>query len=97
LLTDAGIAGELGYERGVPPSKKVQRALLPDATPPERAAAEFIEGIADKIRETPPVPPPGDAEVSKAYQFASEQAGFGKMSNKAAIAKFFDDAKSALA
>jgi multiple sugar transport system substrate-binding protein len=96
LLTDVGVAGELGYERGVPPSKKVQEALLPDATPPETVAAKFIEGIADKIRATPPVPPPGDAEVSAAYTYASEQAGFGKVSNAAAVDKFFDDAQEAL-
>lgn len=97
LLTDIDIAGELGYERGVPPSTKVQEALLSDASPPEAAAAKFIEGIADKVRDTPPVPPPADAEVSTAYSFASEQVAFGKASSKAAIDKFFNDAEEALA
>jgi ABC-type glycerol-3-phosphate transport system substrate-binding protein len=96
LLTDPDVAGELGYERGVPPSPKVQRALLPDASQSEKDSADYIDALAGTITD-PPIPAPdGDAKVRDAYLYASEQAGFGKASNKDAIDRFFNDAQDAL-
>ena len=96
LLTVPDIAGELGFERGYPPSQKVREAILPDASQPEKDSAGFIDGLKGKVGDTPPPPPNATAKVRQAMQYAFEQAGYNKASNKDAVDKFFNDAQAAL-
>ena len=96
LLTEPEIAGKLGFERGVPPSPKVRDALVAKATPAERATAEYIQGIEDKIGDPQAPPPQKAAEVEQAFAFSVEQAAFGKLGVEAAVDKFFDDATKVL-
>jgi multiple sugar transport system substrate-binding protein len=97
LLTDPEIAAILGSERGIPPSKSVRGALKPKASPVEQKTYEYIDFVSDKVGSLPLAAPLGGGEVvGKVLTFAGQQVSFGKASIDQAVARFFDDAATAL-
>jgi ABC-type glycerol-3-phosphate transport system substrate-binding protein len=96
LVLDPEIARELGFERGVPSSEQVRAALRPDASAEEQTSLEYVEFVADKIREVPPPPPQAGPQVEDEFQFYGEQVGFGEMSVDDAVSAFFESAAGIL-
>jgi len=97
LLTDPEIAAILGSERGIPPSRGVRGALKPKANPVEQKTYDYVESVGDKVGGLPPPAPLGGGEVvNKVLTFAGQQVSFGKVTIDQAVARFFEDAATAL-
>lgn len=96
LVLDPEIAKELGFERGVPSSEQVRETLRPDASPEEQTSLEYVEFVADKIREVPPPPPEAGPQVEEEFIFYGQEVGFGNMSVADAVDAFFDSATGIL-
>lgn len=96
LVLDPEIAQELGFERGVPASEQVAEALRPDASDEELASLEYVESVADMVREVPPPPPEAGGQVEDQLVFYAEEAGFGRMPVADAVDAFFQEAANIL-
>ena len=68
----------------------------PEASDEEEVSLEYVESVADNIREVPPAPPEAAGQVDDELTFYSEEVGFGNMSIRDAVDAFFDSATNIL-
>jgi multiple sugar transport system substrate-binding protein len=97
LVKDPDVAGELGSERGIPPSDSLRDALRADADEAEQAVFDYIEFLADKVGELPPAYPLGAGEVNNdILTRVNQEIAFGELTPAEGAAIFMEEAHRAL-
>lgn len=96
LIFDPEVAGELGFERGVPAAAPVREALEPTLSDAERISLDFVESLDGVVGPVPPPPPGAHAQIYEQFTFYSEEAGFGNLSVADAANQFYDEASRLL-
>jgi multiple sugar transport system substrate-binding protein len=96
LIFDPEIAGELGFERGIPAAAPVRDALEPSLSEAEQLSLEYVSGLEGIVGAIPPPPPGAHAQIYEQFTFFSEEAGFGNLSVADAAQQFFDEANRLL-
>lgn len=96
LIFDPDIAGELGFERGVPAAAPVREALEPTLSDAERMSLDFVQSLDGVVGAVPPPPPGAHAQIYEQFTFYSEEAGFGNLPVADAANQFYDEASRLL-
>lgn len=97
LSTDPDVAGELGSERGIPPSPELADTLKKDADDIEKKVYDYIDFVADKVGPLPPAFPLGAGEVTEqGLTDIGEAIAFGQTSITDGVNQFFENADRVL-
>jgi multiple sugar transport system substrate-binding protein len=88
LLTDPDATAALGGERGIPPSAAVRKALEPAMSPADKLMSDYISNLGDLAGSLPPPQPPGNGEITDAFNSASQEVSFGAKSPADAAADY---------
>jgi multiple sugar transport system substrate-binding protein len=97
LITDPDATATLGSERGVPASAAVRKLLAPSMGPAEKLMSDYISGLGDLAGSLPPPQPPGNGEISDAFNSASQAVSFGAKSPADAAADYIAKVNKVLA
>ena len=97
LLTDSDATAALGSERGIPASAAVRTQLEPSMGAADKLMSDYISGLGDLAGSLPPPQPPGNGEITDAFNSASQEVSFGAKSPADAAADYITKANKVLA
>ena len=96
FVNDPEAGAILGTERGLPPNDQVRTTIEPSFSDELKYVVAYDTRVTDQAGPTPPVPAQGDTQVRQLLITAAENAGFGRMSPRAAAAEFVAQASAEL-
>lgn len=100
FINDDDIIKTMGVTRGLPPSSKAKKLLLPMLDANAKRDVEYGDYVAGQVVKdalpTPATAPPGYGDVKTALDLAAKNVAFGKAKIGDAVTQFFKDAKKAL-
>ncbi|MFA9444620.1 ABC transporter substrate-binding protein [Egicoccus sp. AB-alg6-2] len=96
LLNDEQAAEIIMTDRGLPANTRIRDFVLPDLSPAEQQAADFLAEIEDELASPPPVPPVGAGEIVSIVQRINEEVLFGRLTPEEAAERFLSEANAAI-
>jgi multiple sugar transport system substrate-binding protein len=97
FVADPEAGKVLGVERGVPPSSKVRSEISSVLGDLDRAQADYISFMSERVAALPPPPPRGAGEIATTLRRVNEQVGFGRLSPADGAKQFVTEASAILA
>ena len=88
LINDAEAAKILLVDRGAPINSATRPAIEEALRPVDLESLRFLDGLADTIKDAPPVPPVGASDVQNVLSRYVSEVFFGRLAPDAAADQF---------